>query len=71
VTQKDEGDEHEQRKESCRQHRRIAYAGKFSAKYAHRLITGGSGHNLPQEAPEAFARAVIDADGFRSQPLFT
>jgi pimeloyl-ACP methyl ester carboxylesterase len=43
-----------------------AYAGKFSGKYAHRLITGGIGHNLPQEAPRAFAQAVIDADGFRS-----
>jgi pimeloyl-ACP methyl ester carboxylesterase len=39
-----------------------AYAGKFSGKYAHRLITGGIGHNLPQEAPQAFAEAVIDAD---------
>jgi pimeloyl-ACP methyl ester carboxylesterase len=39
-----------------------AYAGKFSGKYLHRLITGGVGHNLPQEAPTAFAQAVIDAD---------
>jgi pimeloyl-ACP methyl ester carboxylesterase len=39
-----------------------AYASKFSGKYTHRLITGGIGHNLPQEAPEAFAQAVIDAD---------
>ena len=38
-----------------------AYAGKFSGKYAHRLITGGIGHNLPQEAPQAFAQAVLDA----------
>lgn len=37
-----------------------SYAGKFSGKYQHRLITGGIGHNLPQEAPEAFARAVLD-----------
>ena len=36
------------------------YAGKFSGKYAHRTITGGVGHNLPQEAPQAFAQAVID-----------
>jgi pimeloyl-ACP methyl ester carboxylesterase len=36
------------------------YAGKFSGKYAHRLVTGGIGHNLPQEAPQAFADAVID-----------
>jgi pimeloyl-ACP methyl ester carboxylesterase len=41
-----------------------AYAGKFSGKYAHRLITGGIGHNLPQEAPQAFAQAVVDVDGF-------
>lgn len=38
-----------------------AYAAKFSGRYAHRLITGGIGHNLPQEAPRAFAQAVIDA----------
>jgi pimeloyl-ACP methyl ester carboxylesterase len=37
-----------------------AYAGKFSGKYAHRIINGGVGHNLPQEAPQAFAEAVID-----------
>ena len=37
-----------------------AYAKKFSGKYAHRLINGGIGHNLPQEAPDAFAQAVID-----------
>jgi pimeloyl-ACP methyl ester carboxylesterase len=41
-----------------------AYAAKFSGKYEHRNITGGIGHNLPQEAPEAFAKAVIDVDGF-------
>jgi pimeloyl-ACP methyl ester carboxylesterase len=40
------------------------YRNKFSGKYEHRLITGGVGHNLPQEAPQAFAQAVIDADGF-------
>src|SRR5579859_555798 len=39
-----------------------AYAKKFSGKYTHRLITGGIGHNLPQEAPQAFAQAVVDAD---------
>ena len=38
-----------------------AYAKKFSGKYAHRLIKGGVGHNLPQEAPQAFAAAVIDS----------
>jgi pimeloyl-ACP methyl ester carboxylesterase len=37
-----------------------AYAKKFSGKYEHRLITGGTGHNLPQEAPQAFAQAVVD-----------
>ena len=37
-----------------------AYANKFSGKYAHRIITGGIGHNLPQEAPRAFAEAIID-----------
>jgi pimeloyl-ACP methyl ester carboxylesterase len=41
-----------------------AYAGKFSGKYEHRNIAGGVGHNLPQEAPHAFAKAVIDVDGF-------
>jgi len=40
-----------------------AYAKKFSGKYSHRTIEGGIGHNLPQEAPEAFARAVIEVDG--------
>ena len=39
-----------------------AYAAKFSGKYANRTIGGGVGHNLPQEAPQAFAQAVIDAD---------
>jgi pimeloyl-ACP methyl ester carboxylesterase len=37
-----------------------AYAKKFSGKYLHRLVKGGIGHNLPQEAPEAFSQAVID-----------
>ena len=41
-----------------------AYARKFSGKYEHRDINGGIGHNLPQEAPEAFAKAVIDVDHF-------
>jgi pimeloyl-ACP methyl ester carboxylesterase len=39
-----------------------AYARKFSGKYAHRVITGGVGHNLPQEAPQAFADAVVEVD---------
>jgi pimeloyl-ACP methyl ester carboxylesterase len=40
------------------------YAKKFSGKYAHRIITGGVGHNLPQEAPQAFAEAVIEVAGY-------
>ncbi|MWB97409.1 alpha/beta fold hydrolase [Agromyces seonyuensis] len=40
-----------------------AYAAKFSGRYEHRLIAGGVGHNLPQEAPGAFAQAIIDVDG--------
>ena len=39
-----------------------AYAIKFSGKYEHRTIKGGIGHNLPQEAPHEFAKAIIDAD---------
>ena len=41
-----------------------AYAKKFSGRYENRIITGGIGHNLPQEAPEAFAKAVVDVDHF-------
>lgn len=37
-----------------------AYRPKFSGKYEHRTITGGIGHNLPQEAPQAFAKAILD-----------
>jgi pimeloyl-ACP methyl ester carboxylesterase len=37
-----------------------AYAEKFTGKYSHRVIVGGIGHNLPQEAPEAFAHAIMD-----------
>ncbi|HTB04678.1 MAG TPA: alpha/beta hydrolase [Bradyrhizobium sp.] len=37
-----------------------AYAKKFSGRYAHRTIKGGIGHNLPQEAPQAFAEAIVD-----------
>jgi pimeloyl-ACP methyl ester carboxylesterase len=40
-----------------------AYASKFSGQYEHRVIEGGVGHNLPQEAPQAFAQAVIDTGG--------
>ncbi|HEX2888206.1 alpha/beta hydrolase [Vineibacter terrae] len=41
-----------------------AYAGKFSGRYAHRNLSGGIGHNLPQEAPQAFAQAVSDVDKY-------
>ncbi|MBV9724824.1 MAG: alpha/beta hydrolase, partial [Gammaproteobacteria bacterium] len=37
-------------------------ASKFSGKYTHRTISGGIGHNLPQEAPQAFAQAVKDLE---------
>ena len=37
-----------------------SYASKFTGRYSHRTVEGGVGHNLPQEAPEAFARAVLD-----------
>jgi pimeloyl-ACP methyl ester carboxylesterase len=40
-----------------------AYRKFFSGKYANRIITGGIGHNLPQEAPQAFAQAIVDAEG--------
>ena len=40
------------------------YAGKFIGKYEHRTLTGGIGHNLPQEAPQAFAQAVVDVDRY-------
>ncbi len=41
-----------------------SYAKKFSGRYAHRLLKGGVGHNPPQEAPQAFAEAVIEAAGY-------
>ncbi|PSL25817.1 alpha/beta fold hydrolase [Chitinophaga ginsengisoli] len=41
-----------------------AYAAKFKGKYAHHTITGGIGHNLPQEAPQAFADAIIEVNNF-------
>jgi pimeloyl-ACP methyl ester carboxylesterase len=43
-----------------------SYASKFAGKYQHRTLKGGIGHNLPQEAPEAFAKAVIDVNGYTS-----
>jgi pimeloyl-ACP methyl ester carboxylesterase len=42
-----------------------SYAGKFTGPYVHRTITGGVGHNLPQEAPDAFARAVLEVRSLR------
>jgi pimeloyl-ACP methyl ester carboxylesterase len=41
-----------------------AYASKFTGKYEHRVIDGGIGHNLPQEAPQAFAEAIIAAASY-------
>jgi pimeloyl-ACP methyl ester carboxylesterase len=41
-----------------------SYARKFSGPYEHRQLGGSIGHNLPQEAPEAFAKAVIDVGRF-------
>ena len=41
-----------------------SYAAKFSGKYKHRIITGGIGHNLPQEAPHAFADAIVEVAGY-------
>jgi pimeloyl-ACP methyl ester carboxylesterase len=41
-----------------------SYAKKFSGKYSHRIIKGGIGHNLPQEAAQAFAQAVVDVDRY-------
>ncbi len=41
-----------------------AYAKKYVGRYEHRNITGGIGHNLPQEAPEAFAKAIVDVNAF-------
>ena len=40
-----------------------SYRNKFAGKYTHRTITGGIGHNLPQEAPQAFADAIMEVDG--------
>jgi pimeloyl-ACP methyl ester carboxylesterase len=40
-----------------------AYAGKFKGKYSHKVLNG-IGHNVPQEAPQAFANAIIEADGY-------
>jgi pimeloyl-ACP methyl ester carboxylesterase len=40
------------------------YTKKFLGRYEHRLVNGGVGHNLPQEAPQAFAQAIIEVDGY-------
>jgi pimeloyl-ACP methyl ester carboxylesterase len=41
-----------------------SYTNKFSNKYSHRIIHGGIGHNMPQEAPQAFAEAAVEVDGY-------
>jgi pimeloyl-ACP methyl ester carboxylesterase len=41
-----------------------SYRKKFSGKYSHRIIKGVVGHNLPQEAPQAFAKAIVDVDSY-------
>jgi pimeloyl-ACP methyl ester carboxylesterase len=41
-----------------------AYARKFTGNYRHRVLDGGIGHNLPQEAPHAFADAIIEVDTY-------
>ena len=41
-----------------------SYAKKFSGKYTHRLLNGGIGHNLPQEAPQGFAEAMVGVDSY-------
>ena len=46
-----------------------SYSNKFLGEYAHRIIEGGVGHNLPQEAPQAFAEAVVDVDGIDRRQL--
>jgi pimeloyl-ACP methyl ester carboxylesterase len=43
-----------------------AYTSQFTGKYAHHDVTGGIGHNLPQEAPQAFVDAVLEVDGIAS-----
>jgi pimeloyl-ACP methyl ester carboxylesterase len=43
-----------------------AYASKFTGKYTHRIIAGGVGHNLPQEAPQAFVEAIMEVDRYAS-----
>jgi pimeloyl-ACP methyl ester carboxylesterase len=45
-----------------------AYAQKFTGSYKHRIISGGIGHNPPQEAPQAFVDAVVEVGGFVMSP---
>ena len=40
-----------------------SYRKMFSGKYSHQIFKG-IGHNVPQEAPRAFAEAVIEIDGY-------
>jgi len=40
-----------------------AYASKFTGKYSHRVLNG-IGHNVPQEDPQSFAKAIVDVDGY-------
>ena len=40
-----------------------SYAKKFSGRYSHRILKG-IGHNVPQEAPQAFAQAVVEVNGY-------
>jgi len=39
------------------------YRGKFSGRYSHKILNG-IGHNVPQEAPDAFASAIVEVDGY-------
>jgi pimeloyl-ACP methyl ester carboxylesterase len=41
-----------------------SYANKFPGKYSNKIISGGIGHNLPQEAPKAFADAILEVDNY-------
>jgi hypothetical protein len=58
-------DQRFQQPASIRRSCRCTVSSKFTGKYEHRVIEGGIGHNLPQEAPQAFAEAIIDADSYR------
>jgi hypothetical protein len=49
---------------SARHQYASSYAKKFSGRYEHRIIKGGVGHNLPQEAPLAFVQAIIEVDDY-------